>query len=66
MGNLSQDEAKILVQILGNLHFLPKDARLINPIIDKLNTLITQPDLRVPTVAVTPENINIKINQRAV
>jgi len=61
MGNLSQDEAKILVQILGNLHFLPKDARLINPIIDKLNTLITQPDLRVPTVAVTPENINIKI-----
>ena len=66
MGNLSQDEAKILGQILGNLHFLPKDARLINPIIDKLNTLITQPDLRVPTVAVTPENINIKINQRAV
>ena len=66
MDKLAQDEAKILVQILGNLHFLPKDARLINPIIDKLNTLITQPDLRVPTVAVTPENINIKINQRAV
>ena len=65
MGNLSQDEAKILVQILENLHFLPKEARLINPIIDKLNTLITQPDLKVPIVIVTPENINIKIKRDA-
>jgi len=65
MDKLAQDEAKILVQILENLHFLPQEARFINPIIDKLNTLITQPDLKVPTVVVTPENINIKIDHKA-
>ena len=63
MTNLSQDEAKTLISILNSLHFLPEEARLITSIIDKLATLITQPDLPVPIVTVTPENINIKIKR---
>ncbi len=65
MGNLSQDEAKILLSILNALHFLPEEARFILPIIDKLKDLDKQPTLNNPTAIITPENINIKIIQKA-
>lgn len=44
--NLSQDDAKVLINLLDQLSFKPKDARVVNKIIDKLQEAITQPDLK--------------------
>lgn len=63
MGNLSQDEAKILLSILNNLNFLPESARVIIPIIDKLKALDLQPTLKNPTIAILSDNMNVKIIQ---
>ena len=63
MDKLAQDEARTLISILNSLHFLPEESRLINPIIDKLQTMVTEPGL-APSIVVSPSNINIKINKK--
>lgn len=44
--NLSEDDAKVLIHLLEQLSFKPKDARVVNKIIDKLQGAVKQPDLK--------------------
>lgn len=59
--SLSQDQAKITVQILNSLRYIPQDGKTICGIIDELNKIIIDKTLDVPTVSITPESINVTI-----
>lgn len=61
---LSEDEAKLLSDILNQLHFAPKDAKSILIILDKLNALILQPDLKPQTIIILPEEAHVKITKK--
>jgi hypothetical protein len=62
---LSQDQAKITVQILNSLRYTPDDGKTICGIVDELNKLIVDKTLDVPSVSLLPENINVKIEKKA-
>lgn len=55
---LSQDDAKVIVNLLEQLNYKLKDARVVNMIIDKLNLFITQPDLKP---AVKPQTVTTEL-----
>jgi len=58
---LSQDQAKITVQILNSLRYAPNDGKTVSGIIDELNKTITDKTLDVPTVSITPDSVNVTI-----
>ena len=62
--SLSQDQAKITIQILNSLRYVPQDGKTIQGIIDELNKDIIDKTLNVPTVSILPESINIKIESK--
>jgi len=62
---LSQDQAKITVQILSALRFTPDDGKTITEIIAELEKTIVDKTINVPSVSLLPENINIKIEKKA-
>ena len=60
---MSEDQIKILVQILSVLQFRLPEAKIVLPILEYLQKQIKEPDVAVPVVVITPENINIKITE---
>ncbi len=61
---MSQDQIKILIQILNVLHFHLKDAKVILPILEYLNKQVAEPLIDVPIVTISPENIYIDIEDK--
>ena len=60
---LSQDQAKITIQILNSLRYVPQDGKTICGIVDELDKFIIDKTINVPTVTISPESINIKIEK---
>ena len=61
---ISQDQAKIVIQILEQLRFLPADGVLITGIIAELDKFVIDKMIKIPEVLVVPENINITIKRK--
>ena len=60
---MSQDEIKILIQILNALTFHPKDAKDILNILSQLEEKVKEPEIEVPIVTISPDNIKVKIEK---
>jgi hypothetical protein len=58
---LSQDQAKIAVQILNSLRYTPSDGKTITEIITELNKDIVDKTLGVPAVSVEAGTANVTI-----
>ena len=61
---MSEDEVKILIQLLDSLSFYPKDAKVILNILAYLEEQVKQPDIKAYEVTVVPENTKVKITKR--
>lgn len=60
---MSQDEVKILIQILNALTYRISDAPVILNILSYLNKQVTD-KTTTPVVTVSPENMKIKIEKK--
>lgn len=58
---LTQDQAKIALQILNSLRYLPQDGVIIYEIITELEKIIIDKNINVPNVTIIPDNVNVKI-----
>lgn len=62
---LSQDQAKITIQILNSLRYVPEDGKTVCGIIAELDKSVIDKNLDVPSVSILPESMNIKIDRKS-
>ena len=60
---MSQDEIKILIQILRALNFKLEDAKPLLSILSKLEDQVEEPEIETPVVTIEPGNLKVKIDK---
>jgi hypothetical protein len=63
---LSQDQAKITVQILNSLKYTPQDGKVITEIITELSKDIVDKTLDIPSVSVELGTANVTIDKQVI
>jgi len=61
---LSEDQAKIIVQILNSLKYNPQDGKDVLNIVNEVDKLIIDKTIAVPVVYVTPDTVYVKIEKK--